>query len=368
MAEWQDDYLTHCAAEWTEIRNSSQHKGAYERVRALVEAMSSPLSSARPDYAMWLDACLPTGDMQQLNNLIYQHTRIQLMPGTSGGYDHCFHAFRALNALACGDWDAAERILRPCEVVWARDAAGVEKKAGISLTGHRASEFAIPQPDEAGLVSVVFHDDYCLLPPQVRKAQNGYAFLVVLSNLLDALWLKDDALLPHALAAAQKFMQSKKPANERAVIAFLWHVHAGDTQVASEQLQKFCEGYGRTDISPAEKRLCVPAHGLYSLAEMLLPSEQFARIQMPAYKNFNRDFAEWRIANKRPQAVLFVAHPVHLDIFNRIYLAPAPRSMVSQCYLYSDNPYLQHAKKEWTQDEEIMLREFVKGIPNINSL
>ena len=42
--------------------------------------------------------------------------------------------------------------------------------------------------------------------------------------------------------------------------------------------------------------------------------------------------------------------------------------MVSQCYLYSDNPYLQHAKKEWTQDEEIMLREFVKGIPNINSL
>ena len=76
MAEWQDDYLTHCAAEWTEIRNSSQHKGAYERVRALVEAMSSPLSSARPDYAMWLVACLPTGDMQQLNNLIKYHVCI----------------------------------------------------------------------------------------------------------------------------------------------------------------------------------------------------------------------------------------------------------------------------------------------------
>ena len=88
MAEWQDDYLTHCAAEWTEIRNSSQHKGAYERVRALVEAMSSPLSSARPDYAMWLDACLPTGDMQQLQ--CFQKLRQRLDPadaeaGKQGG-------------------------------------------------------------------------------------------------------------------------------------------------------------------------------------------------------------------------------------------------------------------------------------------
>lgn len=304
-------YIEQCIIKYEKIKNNTNVATAEnnEVLAKLINSMSHGF--IKTNYDHWMEECLLQEDWQKLNNLIFQQMRYHLLPGSSGGYDHCRNILPILEAFACGNNHVMERIL----------------------------------PYELGLT------------------KNGYPFYIVLSNLLMAMWYKDETLLKNAIPAAEKFIGTKKPQWERSGVAFLLSLHKKDVGAMGEHLQDFCAGYMRADFSKAIKQLCVPAHGLYSLAEKLLPTELFQQIKMPEHKNFSKGFAKWRNENPHPRLNLYFEYPASLEILNQIFMAPVAKSIISQPYLQNDNKHHSpQLKKKWFLDEEAMLKGFVENM------
>lgn len=150
-------YIEQCIIKYEKIKNNTNVATAEnnEVLAKLIKSMSHGL--IRTNYDNWLEECLLQEDWQKLNNLIFQQMRYHLLPGSSGGYDHCRNTLHILEAFACGDNHVMERIL----------------------------------PHELGLT------------------KNGYPFYIVISNLLMAMWYKDETLLQKAIPAAEKFIGTK---------------------------------------------------------------------------------------------------------------------------------------------------------------
>ncbi|WP_060209940.1 hypothetical protein [Sporosarcina koreensis] len=302
----KSQYIEQCINKYEIVINKAKDN---EVLATIVKSMSFGL--IKTNYDSWLDECFLHQDWQKWNDLIFQQMRHNLLPGSSGGYDHCRNFLHILEAFACGDYETMERILS----------------------------------SELGLT------------------KNGYPFYVVMSNLLIAMWYQDETLLPKAIEAAEKFVGTKKPQWECSGVAFLLSLHKEDAEEMGEHLQNFCSGYMRADFSKAIKQLCVPAHGLYCLAKIILPSEVFQQIKMPEHKNFSQGFAKWRNDNSQPRLNVYFEYPEPLEILNQIYMAPVAKSIISQPYLHSDSSYLSpQLKKKWFLDEEAMLIAFVKNL------
>lgn len=310
MINDKTQYIEQCIINYEKIINNAKVATAEDNevFKKLTKSMS--LGLLKTNYDIWLEECLIQEDWQKLNDLIFQQMRYRLLPGSSGGYDHCRNILHILEAFACGDNEVMERIL----------------------------------PRELGLT------------------KNGYPFYIVISNLLMAMWYKDETLLKKAIDAAEKFVGTKKPQWERSGVAFLLSLHNEDVEVLEKHLQDFCVGYMRADFSKAMKQLCVPAHGLYCLAENILPSELFQQIKMPEHKSFSQGFAQWRNDNPHPRLNLYFEYPAPLEILNQIFMAPVAKSIISQPYLQNDNPHHSpQLKKKWFLDEEAMLKAFVEN-------
>lgn len=302
-------YIEQCMINYDEIVNKAKERAAqgYSVLEVMVRSISYGL--LKTDYDRWLDECFSHQDWQKWNDLIFQKMRYNLLPGCVGGRDHSTNLIHILEAFACGDDETMERVL----------------------------------PHDLGLT------------------KNGYPFYVVMSNLLMAIWYKDEKLLPKALAAAEKFIGTKKPQWERSGVAFILALHNEDAEGMGENLQNMCTGYMRADFSKSLKQLCLPAHGLYCLAKNLLPNEIFQQIKMPEYKNFSQGFAKWRNENPHPVLSLYFEYPEPLETLNQIYKAPVAKSIISQPHLHSDNPYHSpQLKKKWYLDERAMVKGFVE--------
>ena len=307
----KSQYMEQCIIKYEEIINKTKEGTAKDNevLTKIVKSISFGLLPT--NYDSWLDECFLHQDWQKWNNVIFQQMRYKLLPGCSGGYDHCQNFLHILEAFACGDNETMERIL----------------------------------PSNLGLT------------------KNGYPFYIVMSNLLSAMWYRDEIRLTKALEAAEKFVGTKKPQWERSGAAFLLSLHKEDTEAMGKHLQNLCTGYMRADFSKALKQLCVPTHGLYCLAQNLLPADIFQQIKMPEHKNFSQGFAKWRNENPRPKLNLYFEYPAPLEILNQIYKAPVAKSIISQPHLYSDNPYHSlQLKKKWFLDEEAMLISFVENL------
>lgn len=307
----KSQYIEQCIIKYEEILNNKKLGTAQDNevLKAITKSMSFGILET--NYDIWLEECFLHQDWQKWNNLIFQQMRYNLLPGCNGGYDHCQNFLYILEAFACGDNETMERIL----------------------------------PSELGVT------------------KNGYPFFVVMSNLLMAMWYRDEILLPKALEAAEKFVGTKKPIWERSGVAFLLSLHTEDVEGMETHLQNLCSGYMRADFSKALKKLCLPAHGLYCLAQNILPADIFQQIKMPEHKSFSQGFAKWRNENPQPRLNLYFEYPALLEIINQIYMAPVAKSIISQPYLHSDNPYHSpQLKKKWFLDEEAMLIVFVENM------
>ncbi len=304
-------YIEQCMINYEEILNKAKERAdqGFGVLEVMVRSISYGL--LKTDYDRWLNECFSHQGWQKWNDLIFQQMRDNLLPGCAGGRDHSTNLLHILEAFACGDNETIERIL----------------------------------PHELGLT------------------KNGYPFYVVMSNLLMAIWYKDEKLLPKALTAAEKFIGTKKPQWERSGVAFILALHTEDVEGMGENLQKMCAGYMRADFSKSLKQLCVPAHGLYCLAKKLLSAEIFQQVKMPEHKNFSQGFANWRNENPHPVLNLYFEYPEPLETLNQIYKAPVAKSIISQPHLHSDNPYhSSQLKKKWYLDERAMVKAFAEDM------
>lgn len=249
---------------------------AKERLRHLFHnqmTFVSGLTPERADWNAWMEDCIQKEDWPGLCRVLNQVSKSAMMPVIYGGYNYERNFHCMLLCFTCGNIQAMDRIL----------------------------------------------------PPALTQVKNyNEPLFPVAAHLLIGLWYKDKAVLEWAVPQAEEFLTGKK-ANQfgKAMVSFLLDLAREDMVRGSEDLLAVCKGYLK------DKRpmlgiwpFCVYAHGLYCLAQLLLPEEVFRTLDVPKDKSFLPEFAKWRREHPDPDRSLWFRYPESMALLDRIYEAP----------------------------------------------
>lgn len=267
---------------------------AKERLRHLFHNQMTFVSSLAPepqDWNAWTEACIQNKDWPGLCRVINQRSKSAMMPVIYGGYNYERNIHCILECFVCGNVQAVERIL----------------------------------------------------PPELAQVKNCHdPFFPIAAHVLIGLWYKDEAVLEWAVPDAEQFLERKKSTLlEKGMVSFLLDLVNGDMEKGSQDLLVVCKGYPRDQKYVLGVRpFCTLAHGLYCLAQLLLPEEIFQTLKMPKYKNFLPEFALWRREHPDPDRSLWYRYPEDMALLNKIYEAPPARLV-----LWAPNP--DDKKQEW---------------------
>ncbi|WP_314069319.1 hypothetical protein [Campylobacter showae] len=97
--------------ECGEVLAKLKKKNLTERefLRELIKLMA--FSIRQIPYEIWLEKYIESGDVEALNDLVFQYARNELLPGCAGGYDQCERLIHMFLALACGDMDGVKNVM-----------------------------------------------------------------------------------------------------------------------------------------------------------------------------------------------------------------------------------------------------------------
>lgn len=181
------------------------------------------------------------------------------------------------------------------------------------------------------------------MPLRLAQVKNCHApFFPAAAHVLIGLWYKDKTVLEWAVPEAEQFLNRKKSTMlEKGIVSFLLDLVSGDMNKGSEDLLAVCKGLPKDKKYVLGARpFCTYAHGLYCLAQLLLPADTFQALKMPGYKNFLPEFALWRREHPSPDLSLWFCYPEGMAAFNDIYAAPPPKLV-----LWAPAP--EDEKQEW---------------------
>ena len=252
---------------------------AKERLRHLFHNQMTFVSSLAPepgDWNAWTEECIRGADWPGLCRVINQRSKSAMMPVIYGGYTYEKNVHCALECLLCGNVQAMERIL----------------------------------------------------PPELAQVQNCHdPFFPAAAHVLIGLWYRDGAVLEWAVPEAERFLERKKSTRlEKGMVSFLLDLVSGDVGKGGEDLLAVCKGYPRDNKYVLGARpFCTSAHGLYCLAQLLLPEDTFQALPMPEHKTFLPEFALWRREHPEPDRSLWFRYPEDMALLNEIYAAPPAR-------------------------------------------
>lgn len=267
---------------------------AKERLRYMFHNQRMFVSSLVPepgDWNAWTEKCILDEDWPGLCRVIAQRGKGDMMPAIYGGYNHEKNFHCMMECFACGNTQSMERIL----------------------------------------------------PLELTQVKNSHhPFFPIAAHVLIGLWYGDTAVLEWAVPDAERFLEKKKSSLlEKAMLSFLLDLVRRDMVRGSEDLLAVCKGYPRDQKHVLGVRpFCTLAHGLYCLAQILLPEDDFQTLKMPNYKNFLPAFARWRRENPDPDRSLWFLYPEDLSVFNAIFQAPPARLVLWQ-------PRPEDKKQEW---------------------
>ena len=255
-------------------------------------------------------------DYALLRNVFYHEIKLQIIPLSSGGVDHS-HGFRdMLNLIACDD----------------------------------------------------FQNIYRIFPEGLPLASNGYSMYVKATNLVLCMLYNKDGKEVYdqgkVIEQARKYIESKQPVWDRAVVACVLAIMQHDMSCFSENIQKVCEGYSKQDIIKYRKLQCDPAYGLIVLAKHFCTKEEFESIKYPEYKNFDKGYIDWFLNLETfPDDLCFEYKGTYVQM-NDILKMPIAKTYIHQPYLGTDNPYISaKSKKDWYVDVKgKMAEEFFESV------
>ncbi len=261
---------------------------AKERLRYLLSNQRISFSSLAPepkDWNAWMEECIRNADWPGLCRVMNQRGKAGMMPSIYGGYHYEKNFHCMLECFACGNILAMERIL----------------------------------------------------PPELVRVKNFHSpFFPVAAHMLIGLWQRDKAVLEWAVPEAERFLEKKSSLLEKAMLSFLLDLESGDMDRGSDDLLAVCKSYPRDQRHVLGVRpFCTLAHGLYCLAQILLPEDVFGNLNMPKYKNFISEFARWRREHSDPDLSLWFRYPEDMAMINGIYEAPPARLVLWQPHLDS---------------------------------
>ena len=265
-------------------------------------------------YEKQIEEAIKENNFAKLKSVFYHIAKAKLLPCLSSGYDHCFQLWPLLDLLACAQFDQIYRIL----------------------------------PDDLPL------------------STNGYGMYVNGINVLLCLLYNQDGAERYSedkvKAKAEKFVTSKKPIWERAVVSCLLALLDHDVARFSDSLQTVCESYNKMSIIKYKKMQCQNAYGLLILARNIFSEEEFAKVTLPEYKNFSKGYIKWLFSQEELSDELCVTYDGTLEEIGAFLKKPTAITRIHQPYLDADDSYLSAAeKKAWHMDIDGMLKEFIEG-------
>lgn len=257
-------------------------------------------------------------DYRLLHSIFYHEIKLDMLPLWSGGYDHSTRFTELLRLLACDEF---------CNI-------------------------------------------YRVFPEGLPLAANGYPMYVKATNLILCMLYNTAGEEVYnqekVIEQAEKYITSKQPAWDRAVVACVLAIIKGDMFSFSVMLQKVCEGHTRRSIIKYKKLQCDCAYGLIVLAKHFCSKEDFEAIKYPENKCFDKGYIEWLLSLETLPKDLCFEYEGDFEEMNDILKMPIAKTYIHQPYLGTDNPYISaKEKKEWHLDtKEKMLAEFCKDIVN----
>lgn len=270
-----------------------------ERFRHLVKMTGFTTFHVEPNYLnAWTEECIGNKDWAGLCRITNQRFKSAALPNIYGGYHHEYSSWCVLEGISAGN---AKYIAR-------------------------------------------------ILPPELALVKNYLEpFAPAAAHLLAGLWYKDKKSLEEGISMGERFLTQKKPALlEKAMIAFLMDLLAEDMEKASQDLLAVCKNYRNFKRHPFGIRpFCTYAHGLYGLAQLLLPKEKFEKLQMPKHKEFLADYAKWLRECPEPDLSLYFHYPEEMKWVSEILEAPCARLVLHQLHLNDPNVKPKE-REDWT--------------------
>ena len=200
-----------------------------------------------------------------------------------------------------------------------------------------------------------------ILPLQLAQVKNcNDPFFPAAAHVLIGLWYQDASILERAVPDAERFLEGKKPnLLQKAMVSFLLDLVSGDMDQGGQDLLTVCKGALKDKKHVLWARpFCTYAHGLYCLAQLLLPEDTFQALKMPEYKNFLPEFALWRREHPDPDRSLWYRYPEDLALLNGIYEAPPARLVLFQPFLDSSRAKPRE-RQYWMADGVRWVDEYV---------
>ena len=264
-----------------------------------------------------LAVAVKNSDFPRIKNIFYHETKLRMLPLWEPGTDHGYQMWRLLDLLACDEFDNIYRVY----------------------------------------------------PEGLPLCSNNHPLWTNSTNLLLCIMYnteeKEIYNQSKVIEKAEKFITSKKPVWDRAVAACMLAILNHDAAAFSENIQKVCESYNKTDVSDYQKLFCQNACGLLVLAKHFLTEEEFQQVKYPVYKNFHKGYMDWFFSQESLSDELCFDYEEPYEEFTKILKRPVAITRINQPYLGSDNPYISSkAKKDWYMDMKKMLEEFCTELSN----
>lgn len=265
----------------------------------------------RDIYEDIVSTAVSNNDYAPLKRAFFQNTRVRLLPDDNGGYDHCWQLWGALDLLGCDEYE----------------------------------------------------NIYRLFPSGIPFSYNGYPMYVNATNiLLCILYNKNGTELyeqKKAMDKALKFVSSKKPKWDRAVVAALIGILEHDTEMLSENLQIVCENTLRLDLVQFRKIQCITAYGITALAYHNLSDDEFQRVRLPEYKNYSKGYITWFL-QENLQKELCIPYDPPFEEVNDILKMPIAITQTRPPFVPSNEEI--KVKKVAALDADKMREEFIADI------
>lgn len=284
-----------------------------ERFRHLVKVTGFITFHLDPKYwNAWTQECIENKDWQGLCRITNQRFKSAALPNIYGGYHHESSPWLVLEGAACGN------------------------------TAH------IPQ----------------ILPPELALVKNCLSpFAPVASHLMVGLWYHDKKALAEGAVMGERLLAQKKPALlEKAMVAFLMDLQEENMEKGSQDLLAVCKSYRKFHRFPFGIRpFGVYAHGLYTFARLVLPKEQFEKLQMPKHDVFLEGYAKWLLETPNPDLSLYYRYPEDMKWVNEIMEAPCAKLVLHQFNL--DNPNIKPKERtDWSADGVNWVNHFADAL------
>lgn len=307
-----DEYMNNLI-EFSSRAQDKYAQGSFEYYKKLLSAIQMNRSDVQQIYEKEIKEALSKRDYFKLKSIFYHISKVKMLPCSSGGYDHCGRLWQLLDLLACDSYDNIIRVL----------------------------------------------------PTGLPLASNGYPMFIHATNLLLCLLYNKNGENPYkqdkVIEKAEKFITSKKPLWERAVVACVLNIMEGDVKGFSENLQNVCDGYGKQSIAKYMKMQCQSAYGLVALAKNVWSQDEFKEVVLPDNKNFSKEYIQWFLIQEKISDDLFLTYETPLEEVNCILKKPVAITRIYQPNIDSDNEYLSAKdKKAYYKDMDTMLLEFLE--------